>query len=119
MPTLLEDVFSFYFLNKTDLSKNYTHGRTESCSALRALTSIASNLGCDETEPRRLHSPDRWMVTSVRGRDAGVQHPTLTDPLGESRLSAQPRVPVCKADSSVSLKFFEVSGIFQVSFFFV
>ena len=81
-----EDVFSFYFLNKTDLSKNYTHGLSESCNALRALTSIASNLGCDETEPRRLHSPDRWMVTSVQGRDAGVQHPTLTDPLGESWL---------------------------------
>ena len=38
---------------------------------------------------------------------------------GSLDCATQPRVPVSKADSSVSLKFFEVSGIFQVSFFFV
>ena len=33
--------------------------------------------------------------------------------------ATQPLVPISKADSSVSLKFFEVSGIFQVNFFSV
>ena len=76
------DVFSFYFLNKIDLSKNYN---TDCRELWCALTSVASNLCCDETEPR-LRSPDRGMVTSVWGRDAGAQHPTLTDPLVESWL---------------------------------
>ena len=37
---------------------------SESSDALRALTSIVSDFCCDETELRRLHSPDSWIVAS-------------------------------------------------------
>ena len=46
-----------YFLNKTDLSKNYNTGCPRAVTR-QGLQSVASNLCCDETEPRRLHSPD-------------------------------------------------------------
>ena len=54
MPSHFEDVFSCYFLDKTKGAITLS----ESCDALKALMSIASNFCWDKTEPRRLHSPD-------------------------------------------------------------
>ena len=54
----------------TDLSKSYNMvrlrpesyntvcPRPESCDTPRVLMSVTPNLCCDETEPRRIHSPD-------------------------------------------------------------
>ena len=33
--------------------------RPESCDALRAVMSVAPNLCCDETGPKRIHLPDK------------------------------------------------------------
>ena len=54
MPSHLKDVFSCYFLDKTEGAITLS----KSCIVPRALMSIASNFCWDETEPRRLHSPD-------------------------------------------------------------
>ena len=44
----------------TDLSKSYNRvcPRPESCVVPRALLSVAPNLCCDKTEPKRIRSPD-------------------------------------------------------------
>ena len=61
----------------TDLSKSYDTvclrpesyntvcPRPESCDALRALMSVTSNLCCDETEPRSIHSPDILILADL------------------------------------------------------
>ena len=51
-----------YLLNKTDLPENYSTDCPRAVTP-RALTSIASNFCWDETELKRLHSPDTTMFT--------------------------------------------------------
>ena len=45
-----------YFLNKTELEHRAVT-LSKNCDTPRALTSVASNFCCDETEPRKLHTP--------------------------------------------------------------
>ena len=49
-----------YFLNKTEGAITLS----QSSDAPRALVSLASNFCWDETEPRRLHSPDTTFITN-------------------------------------------------------